>query len=96
MASPLDTLHDEQQLISSLLDLMKQEQQCLIGADTDGLNAITPRKAELMNELAVLANQRHQALGAAGFAGSEAGMEAWLGGAGRQRRHAMPGTSCWT
>ena len=78
MASPLDTLPEEQQLISALLDLMKQEQQCLIGADTDGLNAITPQKAELMNQLAVLANQRHELLGAAGQAGSEAGMQAWV------------------
>ena len=78
MASPLDTLHDEQQLVSSLLDLMKQEQQCLIGADIDGLNAITPRKAERMNELAVLANQRHQALAAAGFAAEETGMQDWV------------------
>ena len=78
MASPLDTLHDEQHLVSSLLDLMKQEQQCLIGADTDALNAITPRKAELMNELAVLANQRHQLLDAAGFPAEEAGMQAFV------------------
>lgn len=78
MASPLDTLHDEQQLLTSLLDLMKQEQQCLIDADIDKLNAITPRKAELMNDLAVLANQRHQALEAAGFAAEEAGMQAWV------------------
>ena len=78
MASPLDTLHDEQHLVSSLLGLMKQEQQCLIDADIDGLNAITPRKAVLMNELAVLANQRHQALAAAGFAAEEAGMQEWV------------------
>ncbi len=77
MASPLDTLHDEQQLVSSLLGLMKQEQQCLIDADIDGLNAIIPRKAELMNALAVRANQRHQALAAAGFAAEEAGMQEW-------------------
>ncbi|RJG20408.1 flagella synthesis protein FlgN [Massilia cavernae] len=75
MASPFDTLSEEQQLISSLLELMKQEQQCLIGADIDGLNAITPQKADLMNQLAIKANQRHQALGAAGHAASEAGMQ---------------------
>lgn len=78
MASPLDTLHDEQQLVSSLLDLMTQEQQCLIDANIEGLNAITPRKAELMNELAVLANQRHLALAAAGFAAEETGMQEWV------------------
>ena len=79
MASPLDTLHDEQQLVSSLLDLMRQEQQCLIGADIESLNAITPRKAELMNELAVLANRRHEALAAAGFTAEETGMQEWVG-----------------
>lgn len=78
MASPLDTLQDEQQLVSSLLDLMQQEQQCLIGADIESLNAITARKAELMNGLAVLANQRHLALAAAGFAAEEAGMQDWV------------------
>lgn len=81
MASPIDTLAREQQLVSSLLDLMKQEQQCLISADIDGLNTITPQKADLTNQLAILANQRHQALGAAGFAAEEAGMQAWIDGA---------------
>ena len=79
MASPTTTLHEEQQLIASLLALMQQEQQLLIGADGDGLAALTPEKSRMVGQLASLASCRHQALGRAGFAASEAGMEAWLG-----------------
>lgn len=78
MPSPIDTLNDEQQLISSLLHLMKREQEFLVSADADGLGTITPEKAQLMNQLAILANKRHQSVGAAGFTADEAGMQAWV------------------
>jgi flagella synthesis protein FlgN len=75
---PTTTLRDELQLINSLLELMKQEQQFLVSADSDNLAAITPRKSTLVQQMAVLASQRHQALGAAGFAARDVGMEDWL------------------
>lgn len=78
MTSPTTTLRDEQQLITSLVDLMKQEQQFLVSADSDGLNTITPQKSVLVQQAAALAGQRHRALGAAGFAAQEAGMEDFL------------------
>jgi flagella synthesis protein FlgN len=78
MTSPTTTLRDEQQLISSLIGLMQQEQQFLVSADSDGLAAVTELKSSQVRQMAALANQRHQALGAAGFAASETGMEAWL------------------
>jgi flagella synthesis protein FlgN len=78
MPSPITTLRDEQQLITSLVALMKQEQQFLVSADGDGLATITPQKAALVQQMALLASQRHQALGVAGCAASEAGMQAWL------------------
>ncbi|MDB5935085.1 MAG: hypothetical protein JWQ01_2429 [Massilia sp.] len=80
MPSPNSTLRDEQQLIGSLIGLMKQEQQFLVSADTEGLATITPQKAALVQQAAQLAGQRHQALGAAGFTAGEAGMEDWLAG----------------
>lgn len=80
--SPSSTLREEQTLIISLTALMKHEQQLLIGADTDGLTALTPQKSQLIGRMAALAAQRHQALGAAGFAAGEAGMENWLDGCG--------------
>jgi flagella synthesis protein FlgN len=78
MTSPITTLRDEQQLITSLVELMQQEQQFLVSADSDGLAKVTEQKSVQVQQMAVLAGQRHQALGAAGFGASEAGMEAWL------------------
>jgi flagella synthesis protein FlgN len=78
MASPTTTLHDEQQLIATLIKLMKQEQGFLVSADADGLTAVTPQKSQLVQQMATLAQQRHQTLGAAGFAQDEAGMKDWL------------------
>lgn len=82
MPSPNTTLRDEQQLIGLLIELMKQEQQFLVHADSEGLNTITPQKAELVQQAALLSGQRHQALGAAGFPAREAGMEDWLASSG--------------
>jgi flagella synthesis protein FlgN len=78
IASPGATLRDEQQLIGSIVELMKSEQQFLISADADGLATITPMKLQLTQKAAELSRLRHRALGAAGFAAQEAGMEPWL------------------
>jgi flagella synthesis protein FlgN len=77
-ASPHTTLQDELKLINCLIDLMKQEQQFLVAANTDGLATLTPLKTQLIEQAATLAAQRHQALAAEKFAESEVGMEAWL------------------
>ena len=76
--SPHLTLQDELTLITSLIDLMKREQQCLVTADTDTLAELTPVKTDHITQLGMLATQRHAALAEQGFAGSEPGMEAWL------------------
>lgn len=78
MTSPITTLSDEYQRITALVALMQQEQQCLVSADSDGLAAVTAKKSTLVQQMAALAARRHQALGSAGFAASEAGMDAWL------------------
>jgi flagella synthesis protein FlgN len=72
------TLQDELKLIDCLIDLMKQEQQFLVAAKTDGLDTLTPLKLQLVEQMGALAAQRHQCLEAAGLAGSEAGMQAWV------------------
>ncbi|UUZ53002.1 flagellar protein FlgN [Massilia sp. H-1] len=77
-ASAHATVQDELKLISCLIDLMKQEQQFLVAANTDGLNTLTPLKNDLVEQMAALGNQRHQALAASGAEPSEPGMEAWL------------------
>ena len=78
MTSLTTILRDEQRLITSLVELMKQEQQFLVKADSGGLETITAQKSAMVQQMAVLAGQRHLALGAAGFAAGEAGMEPWL------------------
>ena len=76
--SPIHTVPQERQHVSSLIELMKQEQQLLVAADADGLAELTPRKNALLQALAELSAQRHVALLAAGCEGTEAGMEPWL------------------
>ncbi|UGQ45235.1 flagella synthesis protein FlgN [Massilia endophytica] len=77
-ATPMDSLRAEQALIAQLLDVLQEEQQCLVAAEIDALSELTPRKSALIGEMAVLASQRHRQLGAAGFAAQESGMDAWL------------------
>jgi len=78
----MDSLREEQRIITALLEVLKQEQACLISADIDALTNLTPTKSALVNNMAVLASQRHSALGAAGFKPEEAGMEAWIAASG--------------
>ena len=77
-ASPIFSLREEQRAMTTLLDVLKREQQCLIAADIDNLKAVTTEKTALVQQMSMLATQRHNALGAAGFPRKEAGMEAWL------------------
>jgi flagella synthesis protein FlgN len=81
-ASPGATLRDEQQLIGSIVELMKTEQKLLVGADADGLSKIAPDKLKLAQRAADLSRVRHKALGAAGFPAGEAGMAPWLATSG--------------
>ncbi len=77
-ASPHSTLQDELKLINCLVDLMKQEQQFLIAANTDGLATLTPLKAQLVAQANALAARRHQCLADDNFPDSDVGMAAWL------------------
>ena len=81
-ASPGATLRDEQQLIGSIVALMKTEQQFLVSADADGLSTLTPKKLQLAQQAAELSRLRHKALGNAGFPAVDAGMEPWLAAGG--------------
>jgi flagella synthesis protein FlgN len=76
--SPTTSLPEEQQVMTLLLDLLKQEQLHLVAADIDGLIEITAQKMALVAKMAALAGARHHALGVAGFAAQETGMQAWM------------------
>ena len=77
-ASPHTTLQDELKLINCLIDLMKQEQQFLVAANTDGLGTLTPLKTQLVEQMAALAGQRHASLEQDGCEASETGMNGWV------------------
>jgi flagellar biosynthesis protein FlgN len=79
---PSATFATEQQHVSALVELLKQEQSLLVAADADALAELTPRKNLILQQLAALSAQRHAALVAAGCEGSEAGMEPWLAQSG--------------
>ncbi|HEX8604267.1 MAG TPA: flagellar protein FlgN [Pseudoduganella sp.] len=76
--APILLLREEQRLITDLHGILKEEQQALVAADIDKLSALTPRKSEVLGRLGALADERHKALGSAGFEAAEAGMENWL------------------
>lgn len=76
--TPSTTLHDEQQLMSSMLTLLKHEQTSLVDAHADGVAQVTQQKSDVVAQLTELARQRHAALAGAAFDAGEAGMEPWL------------------
>jgi flagella synthesis protein FlgN len=76
--TPLTNLREEEQIMATLLELLKQEQQLLVTAEIDGLPAVTAKKTALIAQMTLLSAQRHRALGKAGFPAEEAGMEAWI------------------
>jgi len=78
MTRPQATLPAEHERLAALVELMKQEQQLLMAADADALAELTPRKVDLVQELAQLSRQRHAVLGGMGFEATENGMDAWM------------------
>ncbi|GAB3421987.1 flagellar protein FlgN [Massilia agilis] len=76
--TPDSTLAAERQLLASLTELLREEQRLLVAADADALSQVTPRKNQLVQQLAAQAVERHRLLSQAGFEAAEAGMEPWL------------------
>ncbi|SDG02144.1 MULTISPECIES: flagella synthesis protein FlgN [unclassified Duganella] len=83
--TPLNSLREEEQIMSTLLDLLRQEQQLLVTAEIEGLPAITTRKTALVTQMTLLSAQRHRSLGKCGYPAEEAGMDAWIGASGEAR-----------
>ncbi|MYM30588.1 flagella synthesis protein FlgN [Duganella sacchari] len=80
--TPLNSLREEAHIMSTLLDVLRQEQQLLVTAEIDGLSAVTTRKTALVTQMTLLSAQRHRSLGKCGFPAEEAGMDAWIAASG--------------
>jgi len=78
---PDASLKEELQLTRQLVELLKQEQEQLIGANVEGLITVTEEKSRVVARMAELTNRRYRALAAAGFDAMEGGMRAWLNAA---------------
>jgi len=78
VTSPMTTLHEEQQVMQNLRDLLEQEQRYLMKAVIEKLEEVASQKSTLVTQMSQLSSQRHGALAAAGFAAREEGMDAWL------------------
>lgn len=76
--NPAHSLHDEFTTATQLLELLSEEQSCLIKADVEKLAVLSEEKTRLVARMSELALRRHAALGAMGFPASEAGMQIWL------------------
>jgi flagella synthesis protein FlgN len=83
--TPLNSLREEEQIMSTLLDVLRQEQQLLVTAEIEALPAITTRKTALVTQMTLLSAQRHRSLGKCGFPAEEAGMDAWIAASGEAR-----------
>src|SRR5262249_38730137 len=81
-ASPMNSLREENKVMTALLDVLKQEQTHLVAADIDALSSLTAEKTALVSQMAQLSQQRNAALGAAGFPAREAGMDGWIASSG--------------
>ena len=83
--TPLNSLREEEHIMATLLDVLKQEQRLLVAADVEGLPAVTTRKTALVTQMTLLSAQRHRALAKCGFPAEEAGMDAWIAASGDER-----------
>ncbi|MGV7209025.1 flagella synthesis protein FlgN [Oxalobacteraceae bacterium A2-2] len=80
--SPINSLREETKVMAALLDVLRQEQQCLIAADIDTLATLTAGKSALVGQMSQLSQLRHQALEQAGHFNQDAGMDAWIAASG--------------
>ncbi len=65
-------------LVAQLLHDLQNEQTALVSADLDTIERMVDSRVELLQALGAAANQRYEALAAAGFEANENGMAEWL------------------
>ena len=68
----------ESQAINLLLDLLEQEQRCLVQADIQSMSGVIERKSKTLMEINQFAQQRYKTLANLGFSANENGMPDWL------------------
>ncbi|MCB5207477.1 flagella synthesis protein FlgN [Methylovorus mays] len=72
------SFEQDTQLVNQLIVLLSREQASLVKADMDEIEPILAEKAQLLNQLGAVVQNRYKALAVHGFEGSEKGMADWL------------------
>lgn len=65
-------------LVAQLLHDLQAEQTALVSADLDTIERMVDSRVELLQALGAAANDRYEALAAAGYEANEHGMAEWL------------------
>jgi flagella synthesis protein FlgN len=78
MQKPADSLAQEVIALNRLHVLLQTEQKALVEGAVDSLPDLIQSKANLISEITVLADARHQSLVAFGMEASEDSMQSWV------------------
>ncbi|HEY4318480.1 MAG TPA: flagellar protein FlgN [Herbaspirillum sp.] len=82
MQRPATSLAEEFTALHQLQDLLQEEQKALTEGAVDSLPELVSSKANIISQITVLADGRHQALAAIGMEASENGMQSWIEASG--------------
>jgi flagella synthesis protein FlgN len=78
MQKPADSLAQEFIALNRLFGLLQSEQTALVEGAVDTLPELFQSKANLISEITVFADARHQSLVALGMEASEDSMQSWI------------------
>lgn len=80
------SIEQESRTVSRLIEILEQEQSCLIQADFEQVQTLLEEKSTLLQSLNLLSQERYQWLSTAGYPANESGMSDWLK---ENREHAL-------
>jgi flagella synthesis protein FlgN len=80
------SIEQESRTVSRLIEILEQEQSCLIQADLEQVQTLLDEKSTLLQSLNLLSQERYQWLSTAGYPANESGMSDWLK---ENREHAL-------
>lgn len=72
------SLEQESSTVGRLIEMLEQEQSCLIKADFEQMQTLLEKKSTLLQSLSLISQERYQWLSAAGYPANESGMSDWL------------------
>lgn len=78
LSSPAIALIEEQQALQQFINVLQEEQACLLSGKVDNLPALLQTKAQVIADIGTLTQARYDQLTALSLAASEDGMRFWI------------------